>query len=44
MLERQLAADEATEQTTETTSAQDSELEQDIKPRHNRDEEDKPIA
>lgn len=44
MLERQLAADEATEQTTETTSAEDSELEQDTKPRHNRDEEDKPIA
>jgi hypothetical protein len=44
MLERQLAADEVTEKTTEVTSAQDSELEQDTKPRNNRDEEDNPIA
>ena len=44
MLERQLAADEATEKTTEVTSAEDSELEQDTKPRNNRDEEDNPIA
>jgi len=44
MLERQLAAEEAAEQSTEVTSAEESELEQDTKPRDDRDEEDNPIA
>lgn len=44
MLERQLAADEAAEQTNKVTSAEESELKQDTKPRDDRDEEDNPIA
>ena len=44
MLERQLAPDETAEQPAAADPVEDSEQNNDTKPRNNRDEEDNPIA